>query len=51
MPDGEIYTGPVEDSVNGWVRYSYPAIYNGVMVEGVELTFTNGKVVSAKAAR
>lgn len=51
MPDGEIYTGPVEDSVNGWVRYSYPAIYNGVMVEGVELTFTNGKVVSAKAEK
>ena len=49
MPDGEIYTGPVEDSVNGWVRFSYPAIYNGVMVEGVELTFTNGKVAKAKA--
>jgi aminopeptidase len=49
MPDGEIYTGPVEDSVNGWVRYSYPAITNGVMVEGVELTFTNGKVAQAKA--
>ena len=49
MPDGEIYTGPVEDSVNGWVRFSYPAIYNGVMVEGVELTFTNGKVTKAKA--
>jgi len=50
MPDGEIYTGPVEDSVNGWVRFSFPAIYNGVMVEGVELTFTNGKVAKAKAA-
>ncbi|MBE3119921.1 MAG: aminopeptidase [Candidatus Atribacteria bacterium] len=49
MPDGEIYTGPVEDSVNGWVRFSYPAIYNGVMVEGVELTFTNGRVEKAKA--
>jgi aminopeptidase len=49
MPDGEIYTGPVEDSVNGWVRFTYPAIYNGVMVEGVELTFTNGRVAKAKA--
>lgn len=49
MPDGEIYTGPVEDSANGWVRFSYPAIYNGVMVEGVELTFTNGRVEKAKA--
>jgi aminopeptidase len=51
MPDGEIYTGPVEDSINGWVNFSFPAIYNGVMVEGVELTFTNGKVVQAKAAK
>jgi len=51
MPDGEIYTGPVEDSVNGWVRFSYPAIYNGVMVEGVELTFTDGKVTQARAAK
>jgi aminopeptidase len=49
MPDGEIYTGPVEDSANGWVRFSYPAIYNGVMVEGVELTFINGKVTKAHA--
>jgi aminopeptidase len=49
MPDGEIYTGPVENSLNGWVRFSYPAIYSGVMVEGVELTFTNGKVTRAQA--
>jgi aminopeptidase len=49
MPDGEIFTGPVEDSANGWVRFSYPAIFNGVMVEGVELTFTNGRVAKAKA--
>jgi aminopeptidase len=50
MPDGEIYTGPVEDSVNGWVRFTYPAIYSGVMVEGVELTFTDGRVARAGAA-
>jgi aminopeptidase len=49
MPDGEIFTGPVEDSVNGRVRFSYPAIYNGVMVEGVELTFINGRVAKARA--
>lgn len=51
MPDGEIYTGPVEDSVNGWVRFSYPAIYNGVLVEGVELTFHDGRVTKATAGR
>jgi aminopeptidase len=51
MPDGEIFTGPVEDSLNGWVHFSFPAIYNGVMVEGVELTLTNGKVTNAKAKK
>lgn len=49
MPDGEIYTGPVEESVNGWVRFTYPAIYGGVAVEGAELTFSNGRVTRIKA--
>jgi aminopeptidase len=51
MPDGEIFTGPVEDSVNGWVKFTYPAIYNGVGVEGIELNFSSGKVTSAKAVK
>ncbi len=49
MPDGEIYTGPVEDSVNGWVKFTYPANYGGVSVEGAELIFSNGRVETAKA--
>lgn len=49
MPDGEVYTGPVEDSVNGWVKFTYPANYGGVSVEGAELTFSNGRVERAKA--
>ncbi|MCS7062356.1 MAG: aminopeptidase [Anaerolineae bacterium] len=49
FPDGEIFTGPVEDSVNGWVRYTYPAIYNGREVSGVQLWFENGRVVKATA--
>lgn len=49
MPDGEIYTGPVEDSANGWVRYTYPAMYHGRIVEGIELKFEGGKVVQASA--
>ncbi len=49
MPDGEIFTGPVEDSVNGWVRFSYPSIVSGRAVSGIELTFENGKVVKASA--
>ncbi len=51
MPDGEVFTGPVEDSLNGFVRYSYPAIYSGVLVEGVELTFKDGKVIKAFAEK
>ncbi len=49
LPDGEIYTGPVEDSVNGWVKFTYPAIYQAQAVEGVELKFEKGRVISAKA--
>ena len=51
MPDGEIFTGPVEDSVNGWVKFTYPAIYEGVAVEGAELTFIRGRVEQAKAEK
>lgn len=51
MPSGEIFTGPVEESVNGWIRYTYPAIYSGREVEGVELRFENGKVVDASAKK
>jgi aminopeptidase len=51
MPDGEIFTGPVEDSVSGWVKFTYPAIYGGVAVEGAELTFNRGRVEQAKAEK
>lgn len=51
MPDGEVYTGPVEDSVQGWVRYTYPAVTQGRMVTGIELKFEQGKVVDAKAEK
>ena len=51
MPDGEIFTGPVEESVNGIVKFSYPCIWAGVEVNGVELTFEGGKVVKAKAEK
>jgi aminopeptidase len=49
MPSGEIFTGPVEASVNGWVRFTYPAIRGGREVEGVEFTFKEGKVITARA--
>lgn len=51
MPSGEIFTGPVEESVEGWVRFNYPAIRGGREVEGVEFTFAQGRVVTARAAK
>jgi len=51
MPDGEIFTGPVEDSLEGHVSFSYPAIYQGREVTGVRLEFAGGKVVSARAEK
>jgi len=51
MPDGEVFTGPVEDSVNGQVYFSYPAIYEGKEVTGVRLWFEKGRVVKATAEK
>lgn len=51
FPDGEIYTGPVENSVNGRVKFTYPAYYLGNQVLGAELFFEKGLVVKAKAEK
>jgi aminopeptidase len=49
MPDGEFFTGPVEDSVNGEISFSFPASYGGRTVSGMCLRFEDGKVVDASA--
>ncbi len=49
MPSGEVFTGPVEDSANGWVKFTYPAIEKGKEVTGIRLEFKDGKVVNATA--
>ncbi len=51
FPDGEIYTSPVESSVEGWVRFAYPAIYGGKEVVDIELWFENGKIVKETAQK
>ena len=51
MPSGEVFTGPVEDSANGWVEFTFPAIRDGREVEGVRLEFKDGKVVKATAEK
>ena len=49
LPDGEVFTSPLEDSVNGHIRFTYPGIYSGREVENIYLEFKNGKVTKATA--
>lgn len=51
FPCGEIFIGPVENSVNGRIKFTYPAYYGGNEVEGVELTFKDGLVIEARAEK
>lgn len=47
IPDGEVFTCPVKDSVQGFVSFNAPSIYQGVAFDGIRLGFKNGKVVEA----
>ena len=49
IPDGECFTAPVRDSVNGHIHFNTPTIYEGVAFSNVRLEFENGKVVQATA--
>jgi aminopeptidase len=51
FPDGEVFTGPVIESVSGVMHFSFPAVHGGREVEDVRLTFRDGKVVDASAAK
>ena len=51
FPSGEIFTGPVEGSVNGTIRFSFPVVTAGRQIEDIRLRFVDGKVVEATAAR
>jgi aminopeptidase len=51
MPDGEVFTGPVEDSVSGHITFSFPGIFMGKEIEGIRLEFKDGRVVDAAAER
>ncbi len=50
IPDGEIFTAPVRDSVNGVIAFNTPTIYQGTVFEGVTLTFEGGKIARATSA-
>jgi aminopeptidase len=49
IPDGEVYTAPVRNSVNGVITYNTPSPYQGFTFENVKLTFKDGKIVEASS--
>lgn len=49
IPDGEVYTAPVKNSVNGVITYNTPSEYNSFTFENVQLTFKDGKIIDCKA--
>lgn len=49
IPDGEVYSCPIRDSVNGTIVYNTPSVYNGFTYEKIAFTFQNGKIVKATA--
>lgn len=49
IPDGEVYTAPVKDSVNGKLTYNTPAVFQGFTFENICLTFKDGKIIEARA--
>jgi aminopeptidase len=51
MPDGEVFTTPIENSAEGQIRFTYPGIEMGREVENMTLTFKDGEVVKARAEK
>jgi aminopeptidase len=51
LPDGEVFTGPVEDSLNGHITFSFPGVRAGVEIEDIRIRFQDGKAVSAHASK
>ena len=49
IPDGEVFTAPVRDSVNGFITYNTPSVYQGFTFENITLKFKDGKIVEASA--
>ena len=49
IPDGEVFTAPVRDSVNGVITYNTPAVYQGVTFDNIRLEFKDGRIIKATA--
>jgi len=50
IPDGEVFTAPVKDSVNGTIRYNTKTLYEGKVFDNIELKFKDGKIVEATSS-
>ena len=51
LPDGEVFTSPHEDSINGHIRFTFPGIFQGKEIENIFLEFKDGKVIKATAEK
>jgi len=49
IPDGEVFSAPVRDSVEGTITYNTPTVYSGTTFQNIKLTFSNGKIIDAQA--
>ena len=49
LPDGEVFTSPIETSINGHIRFTYPGIYQGKEIKNISLEFKDGKVIKGTA--
>lgn len=50
IPDGEVYTAPLRESVNGVITYNAPSLYQGTVFEHMQLTFENGRIIKAESS-
>lgn len=51
MPGGEVFMAPIRESVEGWIRFDYPAIRSGVEVDGIRAQFEKGKTIKIEASK
>lgn len=49
IPDGEVYTAPVKDTVNGYITYNTPSLYQGYTYENIRFDFKDGRIIKAEA--
>jgi aminopeptidase len=49
LPDGEVFTAPIEDSVNGHIRFTFPGIFQGKEIQNIYLEFKDGKIITSTA--